>query len=304
MEKLALLLLAVGVLAVLLIGLGYVGDLAQRQRLERLEQENMILRAIAAPPPSSLDKLFPPRAEQPIFLFEMLEMGTAFRGIEVDLSEDDPENAKANFERFKAKYLEVSKLVPEWEEKFPTGPVEGLGAALEAGVQEKVMAAYRKVGMVCGSCHATNMVKVQQKYHWGDFGAIRVEDPLTDEEVGFTQLMRSLDANFVGISVDAAQGQRGNAQQQFQGFKARFQALKGTCFSCHDTERKYYVDEGVQALIDELEEALSAPSIDPATVGQLFQGIGMESCLKCHWVHDPAALAKLQWERWEKLSGK
>lgn len=142
-------------------------------------------------------------------------------------------------------------------------PVEELGAALETGNRGKAMAAYGKVGMVCRSCHATTMVKVQQKYHWGDFSAIRVEDPLTDEEVGFTQLMRSLDANFPGISVDVEQGQVENAQQQFQGFNARFQGIKGTCFSCHDSKRKYYVDEGVQALIEELGQAFSGPSIDP-----------------------------------------
>lgn len=184
------------------------------------------------------------------------------------------------------------------------GPVEELGAALEAEDQWRAMVAYEKVGMVCGSCHATNMPKVQQKYHWGDFSAINVEDPLTNEGVGFAQLMSSLDANFVGIGVDVEEGQVENAQQQFQGFNARFQALKGTCRNCHDTERKYYIDEGGQALIDELGQALSEPAIDPKLVEELGMGIAMESCFRCHLVHVPAALSRFQRERWEKIEGE
>ncbi|NIS61895.1 MAG: hypothetical protein GTO13_14710 [Proteobacteria bacterium] len=113
----------------------------------------------------------------------------------------------------------------------------------------------------------------------------------------FTQLKKYLAVNFAGIRVDIEQGQRENAQKQFQGFNARFQALKETCENCHDTESKYYVDEGVQALLDKLGQALAGSSVDPKVVGTLSQGIGMESCLKCHLVHIPAAYAKFQWEK-------
>jgi cytochrome c556 len=228
-------------------------------------------------------------------------LGTPFVGILVDLFENDPQNAKANFEKFKAQYVKVSKLVPEWEKDYPMDPVEELGAALKTGDQGKVMAAYEKVGKVCLDCHIVNMLKVQQKYHWGDFNAIRVKDPLTNEEVNFARLMQYLDSNFVGIGVDLEEGQIENAQKQFQGFNARFQALKETCWNCHDTERKYYIDESIQALVDKLGQALSGSPIDPNVVKKLSMGIGMENCFKCHLVHSPAALTKLQWE---KVKGK
>ena len=179
-------------------------------------------------------------------------------------------------------------------------PVEGLGSALETGDQRKVMAAHDKVGKVCHDCHIANMPQVQQKYHWGNFFAITVKDPLTNEMVDFPSVKRSLSANFVGIGVDVEQGQRENAQKQFQAFKARFQTMKETCGHCHDTERKYYIDETVEDLIEKLGQALSASSIDPKLVGELGMGIGHESCFKCHLVHVPAAAAKLQWAEREK----
>jgi hypothetical protein len=249
---------------------------------------------IVAPLPASLDNLFPPKTEQPVYLFRMLGMSKPFTGIVVDLFENDIENVSANFEKFRTQYLEVSKLVPEWESYFPLEPVDELGTALKTGDQEKVMAAVQQVSKVCSDCHIPNMPRVQHKYHWGNFNAITVTDPLTKQEVIFQQLMLFIEANFTGIEVDVEQDQIENAQRQFQGFRARFQAMGETCMNCHDTERHYYVDESVMAMIDKLGQALSASPVDPNIVGKLSLGIGMESCFKCHLVHVPAAAAQLQ----------
>ncbi len=257
-------------------------------------------KSTAAPPPASLDAFFPPNAEGPVYLFRMFGMTSPFIGIVTDLFENDMENAKANFENFKAQYLEISKLVPEWEAKFPTEPVEKLGTVLETGDPGQVMPVFERVGKICSNCHIANMVKVQQKYHWKDFGEITLHDPLLDQEVGFAQFMLFMDMSFIGIGVDVAQGQQENAQKQFQGFNARFQAMKTTCMTCHDTERKYYIDETVQGMIDKLGQALNEPSIDPKVIEELSQGIGMESCIKCHKVHLPAAFAKARWKKFER----
>ena len=238
MKKSILFLIAI--LAVLIFGLAYCSS--QAQKGERHQQEEA-LNVLSAPLPSSLDALYPPQAEQPIFLSRMMELGTSFTGIVVDLFEDDDQNAKANFEKFKSQYLEVSKMVLEWEKDYPEGPMKELGAALRIGDKGEVMAAYEKMGNVCHECHVANMVKVQQKYHWQDFMSIKVKDPLTDEVVDYRRLMQGLVTNFMGIIVDVQEGQKENAQKQFQGFKARFQAMKDTCEECHATEeRKYYVD--------------------------------------------------------------
>jgi hypothetical protein len=288
------LLQSIAILAVLIFGLA--SSSSQVQKKESHQHEEEALKALYAPLPSSLDALYPPKAEQPIFLFRMMEMATPFVGIVVDLFENDLQNAKNNFERFKVQYVDVSKLVPEWKKSYLLGPVEELGEVLKTGDQDEVMVAYEKVGNICHDCHLVNMVKVQQKFHWQDFHAIKVKDPLTDEQVDFRLLMQYLVTNFIGISVDTLEGQKENAQKQFQGFKARFQAMKDTCEECHTTEeRKYYVDDSVQAMVDEMGMALNKPSVDSKEVEALAQRIGMESCFKCHLVHLPAAYAKHQW---------
>ena len=173
-------------------------------------------------------------------------------------------------------------------------PLNDLGVALKTGDPGKVMAAFEPVGKVCSDCHLANQSRVYYKYHWGDFHGIKIMDPLTQQEVSFAQLMLFLETSFTGIAVNLEQGQKENALKQFQGFQARFQAMEETCMNCHDTERHYYVDQSVKAMIDKLGQALDASPVDPKQIRMLTQGIGMESCFKCHLVHVPAAAAQMR----------
>lgn len=242
--------------------------------------------------PASLDNFFPPKAAQPVYLFRMLGMAKPLSGIMADLSENDFANVLANYERFKTQYSEVSKLIPEWEEHFPAAPVNDLGVALQSGDQGKVRAAFAAVGKVCADCHSSNQSKAYYKYHWGDFHGIKIQDPLSRQEVNFQQFMLFLDGSFTGIEIDVEQGQIENARRHLQGFRARMEALGEACMNCHDTERHYYVDEGIKTRIDELGQALQASPVDPKRVSNIAHGIGLESCFKCHLVHVPAAAAQ------------
>jgi hypothetical protein len=255
---------------------------------------------IPSPPPQSLDALYPPKSEQPVFLFSMLDMEGPFNGIVIDLMEEDFANASANYEKFKQKYMSVSKLIPEWENEYPMKPVEELGAAMQTGDKGKIMASIEEVGKACNGCHLQNMVKVQQKYHWRDFEEIKVTDLVTKESVGFNQLMQFISMNFSGIGVNLEEGQVDNSKKHFEQFKTRFTSLKASCTHCHTTQRKYYVDESVQSYIDELGSVLNESTINPQKIEELTMKIGQENCEKCHLVHLPAAITKLGWKMLEK----
>ncbi len=264
--------------------------------VQKLEGEKVALETVLGPPPASLDAYFPPKADEPVYLARMMGLAAPMEAVLVDLLEKDFKNVPAHFERFKAEYAEVSKLVPEWEDKFKQGPVDELGVALESGDPAKVMPAFMKLAGVCHDCHADNMVKVQQRYHWKDTDEIKVEDPVTGEELDFRMFMGNLSLSFAGIVVDTEQGQKENAKKQYDAFKARYEVLKTICQECHDAERKYFVGENIDPWIEQLGQALDAPSVSLQAVGGVAQAIGMESCFKCHLVHIPAAYAKLRWK--------
>lgn len=295
MKKFTLLLLAI-----LIVFFGCSND--QSEEIEKLKQENEAFKALLAPPPSVLDAMYPPQTEMPVYQMQMMEMAVPMSGILVNLLENDMENVMPNFEFFKAKYTELSKVVPEWEDQYPMGPVNELGEALSSGDQGQVMASFEKLGQVCHDCHVSNMVKVQQKYYWLDFKGVEITDPLTNEYINFPKLMQNFDLSFVGMMVDLQEGQLENALKHFEGFNARFQTLKDTCGDCHGTiERKYYVDDEIQGMIDNLGQAIKNPaSLNQEQMQELMMGIGMESCTKCHLVHIPAAYTKYRWEKMEK----
>lgn len=246
------------------------------------------------PIPDSLDQFYPPVAGKPVYLLNMLKLDTSFSGIVVDVMENDLKGAGDNFAEFRSQYLEAAKMIPEWKEFYAVEPVEKLGSVLKTKDRAKIMEAFGEVGKACHECHVQTMARVQQKYRWGNFGEISVEDPLTRETTDYSHFKKYLATNMAGISVNLRQGQSENARAQFQGFKKRFQALKGSCQNCHDGESRYYIDQDIDNLIVKLEQALQSPKIDPEAVNALIQGVGRESCSKCHLVHVPAALAKMR----------
>jgi hypothetical protein len=242
--------------------------------------------------PVSLDNYYPPKAQGPAYLMAMHELATPFSGFVSDMMEGDMANAQANFEKFQLEYIKVSKMVPEWAEFFPLAPVDEAAAAITSGDQGKIMAALERIGKDCHGCHIISMPMAQHKYHWGDFTAITATDPLSNQSVPFAIFMQMLDADMTGIDNDLSQGQLEAAVAHAKGLAARFGALKETCDGCHDTAREYFVDDDVMGMIAKLELALAQEKADPQAVGQLVEGIGMESCYKCHLVHIPAAYSK------------
>jgi len=244
--------------------------------------------------PEMLDDYYPPKAKGPIYLFKMHELGKPFTGIVVDLFENDVENARNNYKVFKEKYTDVSNMVPEWQEQFPGEPLDELEIALNGQDQQVIMQSYEKVGQVCGNCHFAYMPAVQFKYHWPDFNEITVSDPLTKEEIPFSRLMQFLDANLTGVQINVEQGQIENAKRQQFALNERFSALEEACMYCHDTDRYYYVDQRVKNMISDLSRALDSNPVDQDLLARSSQGIGMESCFKCHMVHVPAAAAQFQ----------
>jgi hypothetical protein len=241
--------------------------------------------------PAGLDVHYPPAADQPVYLFAMLGLGDSLSGIVVDLMEDDIEGARASFEEFRRRYREAAGMVPEWKGEYPEEPVRELGAALAAGDKALSMKAFGAVDGVCHRCHVAAMVPAQQRYHWGDVGAMTVKDPVSGAATPYPQFKKFLAANLAGITLDLRQGQAENARKQFEGFRARFEALRGSCRGCHEGESRYFVDRDVQATVDEIGASLGNRTVAANAVTALTQRIGRESCSKCHLVHVPAALA-------------
>ncbi len=280
MYKLTIIFL--GVLSLIVVG----SATGQRQ-----EAAPAVSPAATALPPS-LDALYPPNADRPVFLLAMFELGTLMSGTIGDFLDGDFANAEQGYTSFQEKYARLSQMVPEWRSELPAAPIAALGEALRSRDPAKFMPAAQGAGQVCHTCHVKNMARVQQKYHWGDFAGIMLTDPVSKQEVPYVTFMQMLDGDLAGVGVDLSQGQVDKAREHVVALATRYVTLRESCAACHQSERQYYVDAGILGLVDGLGAAMAAASPDPAAVRNALQGIGMESCHNCHLVHAPAALAK------------
>ncbi|MFU8856980.1 MAG: hypothetical protein ACNA8S_08210 [Deferrisomatales bacterium] len=242
--------------------------------------------------PASLDALYPPRAEGPVYLLGMLTLEEHFSGMFTDLMEGDFEGARGGFADFEAQYQKVRSMVPAWEAYYPLDPVERLEAAFRGREAGPVVSALEEIGGACHRCHVTAMVPVQQRYHWGDFGALRVQDPPTGEPAPYAVLKKRLSVNLAGIRADLKQGQKEQAMGHVRELRARFQELQTSCLACHGGPKDDYVGSATQALLERLTRAVGDPRPASEEVSGLLQSLGQESCAGCHRVHLPAAMAR------------
>lgn len=282
-------------LILLALGVVFGCNSPRQSEVDALKKEVADLKEQLGPPPSSLDQFYPPKAGQPVYLIRMTELGNIASSIMVDLMENDSDNVRSGLARFKAVYQELSGMVPEWTTWYPMEPITEFENAYDSGDPSRMMPAIDGIGNVCHSCHVAYMSKVKFRYHWDDFKEFQIPDPFGEKDISVSQLMHYLGDGLAGITSDLQQGQNAAAIKQFQAFNISFQVTKGLCGLCHETERFYFVDQKVQDMIDQLGLAVAQTEPDMAVIGQLSQGIGMESCFKCHLVHIPSALTKDAW---------
>ena len=239
--------------------------------------------------PASLDALYPPHSTRPSYLIAMHDLNASLTGVAVDAMENDLAGAALRFDEFAAFYVDTAAMVPEWEPFYPQAPVTALKQAIEAGDPGQIMAAVAKAGETCHHCHLATMVPAQQRFHWPDFGQVEVDDPVSGTRMPFAGFMQMLNASMVGIGVDLKESDPANARMHLTAFRSRMQALRESCAACHDTERRYFVDEDIELLLSGLAAAMDAPRVDASSIDHLTRRVGEEACSRCHLVHLPAA---------------
>ena len=250
-------------------------------------------------PPKSLDQYY--QKDPSDFLMAMFGVLGPMGAMETHLKDGNLDKAKKYFAAFKAEYYKISKMVPEWSKHFPSEPMEKLEDALNSGEPMKIQSAAQGVGKTCADCHQEHLPEVWYKYHWKDFGTIKVPDPVSGKLLSFVEYMFGLHHSFSAtntyLSEEKADGKFVKTIEALTDLKYRVDALNVGCKECHgkDDKRKYFTSSDV---IDQLSVAgyeleTKQPNIDE--VNKRLQGVGFESCHKCHLVHVPAATIHRAW---------
>lgn len=226
--------------------------------------------------------------KDPIYLINMFDMGGAMMGIIVNVQQNDTDNAKVSFDAFSKLYENTSNMVPEWKGYFDTDVVNGLGTALKSGNPGEIFPAIDKVGKTCSNCHEAEKPTVWAKYHWKDFRTITMVtgNPQEPELPFAAAKMKYLAPAFDGVIVNIKEGQKIEAAEGWNQFNAMFSNLEKSCLQCHSEPPRYFVSSDIKSLISKVGKDITAGNLQEA--GDAMQQIGMESCYKCHVIHEPA----------------
>lgn len=237
--------------------------------------------------PESLDQYY--TAYPPEYLLKMFELSESMVGITVNIQQGDMENAAESFKTFSEDYSDNAQMVPEWQDYYNQTAVEDLGAALDAEDIPGVYKAIEEVGGTCAVCHKDTMPPVWIKYSWQDFRTVDINTP--EGPLPWRQAkMMYVQAGFDGIGVNIKEGDQPGVNQSFALFESMFDNMAKACDVCHISEPRYYVSEDITGMIETMGQEINAGNLTSAE--GIRQGIGAQSCHRCHVLHVPAQYAK------------
>ncbi len=243
-------------------------------------------KVIIKKPPESLKKYYPPESQKFEFLSNMYKMSTAFTGINLNINEGDWEKALRWAKELRDTYIKTSKMVPEWKDYFKPELANELVKAVESKNIDRVIQASRNLGRTCAKCHQDNQLSVMIYYHFPDFDAVKIEDPVDFMEYDTGEFMKKLSNSLKALKVFLSQGDVEKAQEHGMNFIERARQLRTMCSKCHTNKlsEEVLVGKEYEGHLNRIEELLSAEKPNTEEIFKSLRFIGM-TCSKCHNVH-------------------
>ncbi len=234
--------------------------------------------------PGSFDKYYKTQPSE--YLLKMNELSSSMENVVIDLQDENISSANKSFNIFSEKYINSSKMIGDWERYYDTGEIDDLGKAIHSGNISEAFEIMDNVRDACTDCHREIRYVIWAMYDWKDFQDVKMNTTDTNKSLvsWTTAKTKYLLLGFEGIGIGIKKGQKEETAKSFKLFKNMFLNMKDACNSCHNTERKYYVNENVMSMIDAMDKEISTGNPDEAEKIRLEIG---NECHKCHIIHEP-----------------
>lgn len=236
-------------------------------------------------PPKDVGKYYPPASNKFEFLNSMYAMSTAFTGIFTNIQENDWKNAEKWAKVLRDNYINVGKMVPEFDKGLKKEEVEMLLRAVQSKDGEGVKRYADVVGKSCSQCHQKYKISTKIMYHYPSFEMINIEDPVSRTSNSFEEHMKKMTDSMKKIRIYLEDSKPEKAQLEGNNFIKRFKAVAESCSECHSnklSEQIYYgkdMDEKLQSL----SKALQLKNKDE--IYKNLSYISANNCSKCHNTH-------------------
>jgi cytochrome c556 len=243
-------------------------------------------------PPKSLSKYYPPSSNKMEFLNTMHAMSTAFTGIFTNIQENDWKNAEKWANVLKENYLNIGKLVPEFDKGLKKNEINALFEAVKSKDLEKIKFNSDAVGKSCMQCHQNYQVSTKIIYHYPSFEMINIEDPVSRSTIEFHDYMKKTTDSMKKMRVYLEDGKFDKAQKEGYDFVKRVKGLSQSCNECHNNKLSIEIYQG-----KDLEENLNllTKALQNKNKNDVYKAvtwISGNNCSKCHNTHQTIAEIK------------
>jgi cytochrome c556 len=243
-------------------------------------------------PPQTLSKYYPPNSNKFEFLNSMYAMSTAFTGMFVNIQENDWNNALKWANILRENYLNIGKLVPEYDKALKKSEIDQLVNAVKEKNFDKVKLNADVVGKSCAQCHQKQQITTKIMYHYPSFSLVNLEDPVSRSNLEFDDYMKKMTDSMKKIRIYLEDNKPEKAIAEGNNFVKRLKSLSQSCNDCHTNKMSVEIYQGkeLDEKLDLLSKALQ--SKNKQEVYKNLSWISMNNCSKCHNTHQTTAHLK------------
>ncbi|MCX7760675.1 MAG: cytochrome c [Hydrogenothermaceae bacterium] len=236
-------------------------------------------------PPKDVGKYYPPNSKKFEFLNSMYAMSTAFTGVFTNIQENDWKNAEKWAKILRDNYLNIGKMVPEFDKGLKKDEIEALLKAVQNKDINNIKTYADAVGKSCAQCHQKYKITTKLIYHYPSFSMINIEDPVTKTSNEFEDHMKKMADSMKKMRIYLEDGKSDKAQVEGNNFIKRFKAVAESCSECHNNKlsEEIYYGKDVEEKLQALSKALQSKNKEE--VYKNLNYISANNCSKCHNTH-------------------
>lgn len=229
-------------------------------------------------PPASLAKWYKPEHERQQWLHNMFKLRREMQAVKLYSTGNEAELLDKWTALLSKHYLEISEMVPEWDNKLDVEALTRLQESVKARDQQGVSLALDDLNTTCDSCHRDYRGTVASMYRAPDFSSVKLSQP-----VEYKKHMETLIQQVNQIKIASEDSKQDVALSSLSKLKHGIKLQGETCVQCHEKDTREYPDANMRKTIAELEQSLATGTRKEQ--GRALGTLAVEACARCHGTH-------------------
>ena len=249
-------------------------------------------------PPASIENWYKPANKRQVWLHTMFRLRRELLAMNDYSQSQQAELLQKWFKSFKKDYLEIGKMVPEWQgsEFINASRLASLQTAVENNKFSAIPKHLDELQKSCDSCHTDYQAISRLMYRTADFAKIRVvatDDSSTGtHKITYDKAMGELSDTLNRIKIAMHDDFYSRAIEHIDPLQSQLKNLGEGCSDCHKqaTEQIDYILTSSQPILTELKQALEQKDNKKARIS--LGTFAVKTCARCHSVHRTSAEIK------------